>query len=352
MRLAVGGSDLEVPAAGAARKRQWRLRSSHKARSGHLLLRGTVVTPDQVFRGEVLIDGDTITCVAARPALPPRARAPRTVVDTHGIIFPGLIDTHNHILFDIFDETDWAPTQAYANHNQWTNEARYGAMVDAKQYLNGESGSPVDLGCEIDKYGELKALIAGTTSIVARRRIPPARATARSRGPSTRRRTVSAPTRSRPQRSFPSTAQPTASATTSPTDTTDAYVIHIAEGIDATALNEFAKLDTVTTADGCLFAPETTIVHGTALRRRRVHDDGAHSMSLVWSPHSNVFLYGGGTDLTKTTNIPLARCEGHQRSARARLVDGRQPEPARRAPLRDRWSTRLAGATASRRRTS
>ena len=33
-------------------------------------------------------------------------------------------------------------------------------------------------------------------------------------------------------------------------------------------------------------------------------------MSLVWSPRSNVFLYGGGTDLTKTTNIPLALAKG------------------------------------------
>ena len=34
-------------------------------------------------------------------------------------------------------------------------------------------------------------------------------------------------------------------------------------------------------------------------------------MSLVWSPRSNVFLYGDGTDLTKTTNIATgARWKG------------------------------------------
>ncbi len=33
-------------------------------------------------------------------------------------------------------------------------------------------------------------------------------------------------------------------------------------------------------------------------------------MSLVWSPKSNVFLYGAGTDLTKTANIPLALSKG------------------------------------------
>ncbi len=33
-------------------------------------------------------------------------------------------------------------------------------------------------------------------------------------------------------------------------------------------------------------------------------------MSLTWSPRSNVFLYGGGVDLTKTTDIPLAVAHG------------------------------------------
>ncbi len=117
----------------------------------------------------MLVVGDTIACAAASCSAAAGA-ATASVVDTQGIIFPGLIDTHNHILFDIFDETDWAPTQSYTNHNQWTSSPRYAAMVDAKQWLNGEIDMPgiasVSLGCELDKYGELKGLIAGTTSIL------------------------------------------------------------------------------------------------------------------------------------------------------------------------------------------
>jgi cytosine/adenosine deaminase-related metal-dependent hydrolase len=36
----------------------------------------------------------------------------------------------------------------------------------------------------------------------------------------------------------------------------------------------------------------------------------AAGMSLVWSPQSNVFLYGAGTTLTATANIPLAMSKG------------------------------------------
>jgi cytosine/adenosine deaminase-related metal-dependent hydrolase len=277
--------------------------------AGALLLRGTVVTPDQVFAGEVLIVGDTLTCVAASCAGSPGA-ATAPLVDTHGLIFPGLIDTHNHILFDVFDETDWAPLQSYGNHNQWTNEARYGAMVDAKQYLNGEGSSPVDYGCELDKYGELKGLVAGTTSIVGAAN-PANRACYRSvartidqtpNGLGTDKIQVAT--------LFPSTAAADGVCANFGSAKTDAYVIHVAEGIDQTARNEFATLGTVTTTDGCLYAAKTAIVHGAALLDPQLTTMAQDGMSLVWSPRSNVFLYGGGTDLTATANIPLALSKG------------------------------------------
>jgi cytosine/adenosine deaminase-related metal-dependent hydrolase len=276
---------------------------------GHLLLRGIVVTPDQVLQGEVLIDGDTITCVAASCAGTANFDT-ATIVETRGIIFPGLIDTHNHILFDIFDETDWAPLMSYGNHNQWTNEDKYKAMVDAKQYLNGEAGSLVNVGCELDKYGEIKGLIAGTTSIVGAPN--PSRACY-----GTLARTIDTSANGglgvdkiQVATLFPSASTADGVCSNVASDSTDAYLIHVGEGTDQTALNEFSTLNTITNPDGCLLAPETTIVHGTAFDDAAFTVMAAHGMSLVWSPRSNVFLYGGGVDLSKTTNIPLARSKG------------------------------------------
>jgi cytosine/adenosine deaminase-related metal-dependent hydrolase len=91
---------------------------------------------------------------------------------------------------------------------------------------------------------------------------------------------------------------------------TDAYVIHVGEGVDATARAEWNKLGTVSSVDGCLYDPHTTIVHGTALGEPELTTVAALGMSLVWSPRSNVFLYGGGTDLSKTANVPLALARG------------------------------------------
>ena len=53
------------------------------------------------------------------------------------------------------------------NHYQWADTKRFHALDAAKQYLNGEArGAHVNIGCDLVKFGELKGLIAGTTSIV------------------------------------------------------------------------------------------------------------------------------------------------------------------------------------------
>lgn len=269
-----------------------------------ILLKGIVLTPSGPTGGELLIENNAITCVGASCSGEPGA-AGATVIQTNGIISPGLIDGHNHILFDIFNEDDWSPPQVYTNHNQWPNNAAYGQMVDAKQYLNGEMGSPDYYGCEMLKYGEMKAIVAGTTSVQG--------------SPGTGRGCFASVARSIDigQNDLPDDKMQTATIFPSASSAdgvcanfgdgdTNAYVIHIGEGVDTTARNEFDNLGTIGANDGCLYDQRTTIVHGTALDQSRLQIMAQNGMDLVWSPRSNVFLYGGGTDFTKTTDIPAA----------------------------------------------
>lgn len=51
-------------------------------------------------------------------------------------------------------------------------------------------------------------------------------------------------------------------------------------------------------------------MHGTALGEAEFNVMAQNQMSSVWTPRSNVFLYCAVVDLTKTTNIPLARSKG------------------------------------------
>ena len=267
-----------------------------------LLLRGTVVTPDIAFVGEVLVQGDTIVCAAASCADQAGA-ATATVVETQGLIFPGLIDASTYAHFDVFDENDWSPPHLYADHDGYTGDARYGALVDAKQYLNGE-GSAVDDGCEMDKYSEIKALLAGTTSLVTHA-TPANRACYASLA-----RTIDESPNDlgadyvQTATLFPTTAAADGVCANFTSGSTHAYLIPIGEGTSAAALAEFQQLGTVTTTDGCLYAPQTAIVDGTALGDAELTTMSQHGMSLVWTPHSDMALYGA------SANVALARTKG------------------------------------------
>jgi 5-methylthioadenosine/S-adenosylhomocysteine deaminase len=277
-----------------------------------ILLLGTVVTPETVVDGAVLIEGNLITCVdsrAACAAMPGATGA--TIIDTKGVISPGLVDTHNHILFDIFDDDDWGPTQLYQDHDQWPNELRYQAMLDIKQCLvNDSQGKPAwcaqtpygtaagSLRCEVDKWGELKGLIAGTTSIVG---LPGTTASCFS---SLARSVDSAQNGLGQDKVQTSALFPPSSPSTVcqnfASGKTDAYLVHVGEGLDAKAVAEFAKLGTVTTPAGCLYAPQTAITHATSFTATEFAVMAQANMKLIWSPHSNVSLYG------QTTDIPAA----------------------------------------------
>lgn len=223
------------------------------------------------------MEGNLITCVGPSCSAEPGA-AGATVIVTNGIVLPGMIDAHNHGLFNIFDETDWTPLQFFGDHNDWTAEQRYQQMVDAKQYLGGEGGSPVDYRCEMDKVAEIKALIAGTTSFLL------APGTTRSCYASLIR-TIDTPQNDLPADriqtsiSIPSNTTAQSVCNNFAAGTTDAYVVHVAEGINQTALNEFASL--ASRAGGCLLSPKTTIVHGAALGLPEFDTMAAHGMRLV-----------------------------------------------------------------------
>jgi hypothetical protein len=179
-------------------------------------------------------------------------------------------------------------------------------MVDAKQWLDGETtGSPVDYTCEMDKYAEIKALVAGTTSFL----LAP---TGGSRNCfASLARTIDTTKNGLPADKIQTAiAVPSSDAAAQTicnnftSGATTAYVVHVAEGTDASALGEFTTL--TGRASGCLKSPYTTIVHGTALGTPEFTTMAGAGMRLVWSPKSNLFLYGA------TTRIDLALAAGLQ----------------------------------------
>jgi 5-methylthioadenosine/S-adenosylhomocysteine deaminase len=254
------------------------------------VLRGRVVTPTGVLSpGEVFITGSTITCVAASCA--GRAGyAGATVIETGGVIAPGMVDTHNHPQYDFLPP--WPPPRRFTRSDQWQGVPEYRAFTEVlrvNENLNNNT-------CAMVKWGELRALIAGTTTIQGAPNLNcVTRTLARNiesgndfGGVDTHRpNTLGVATIS------------SADAMTLRADTASgrltAYILHLGEGIDEPARREF---DQLVARD--LVVPSMVIVHGTALGVPEFAQLGAARARLIWSPRSNIILYG------RTTNVGLA----------------------------------------------
>jgi len=95
------------------------------------VLRGILLTPDGLITGELVIENDTITCVAVTCTRPSGASV-LSVSDAY--IFPGFIDAHNHVAYNFLPK--WTPPKLYQNRGQWQIARSYKNFK--KPYDNAE----------------------------------------------------------------------------------------------------------------------------------------------------------------------------------------------------------------------
>jgi 5-methylthioadenosine/S-adenosylhomocysteine deaminase len=182
------------------------------------------------------------------------------------------------------------PTKLYKNRGQWQRAASYKAFKQPYTQLKDQD----HLFCEMVKYGELKALLSGVTTI---------------QGASPNQtcfRTLIRNAENQNELGTPASYIRTfildiKSFEGPPPNwtVTKAFVVHLAEGIDGPSRQEFATLK----QKGLLTA-QTAIIHGTAFGDQEFQEMAQVGAKLIWSPQSNLALYG------KTTNIPLALQHG------------------------------------------
>src|SRR6201986_5173222 len=125
--------------------------------SGGFALRGTLITPGGIVEnGTVVIQQNKITAVGAKVKVP----ANSTVIDTGGIIAPGLINLHNHLTSNVFPRGH--PIEELANRYDWQQKPIYQTLIEsphAGMVADGPEG-------EMERYSEVKAIGEGETSAV------------------------------------------------------------------------------------------------------------------------------------------------------------------------------------------
>jgi 5-methylthioadenosine/S-adenosylhomocysteine deaminase len=238
-----------------------------------------------------LFEGDVPADVAAVPGV-------RVVSTRGGLILPGLIDLHNHVPYNVLPF--WQAPRLYDTRGQWQRAAEYDAAVKTPYDALKAAG----LLDEMIKWGEIRALIGGTTSILG--------APDRTAAGILVRNIDHVTLGSDKMRTYvldvedfgrSDQAAEIAKLKQQFAEGLDAMVFHIAEGRDPAMRSEFAFLE-----QQDLLRKEVVVTHGTALEAADFQKMASRDMPLVWSPRSNLALYGVTTDVAaaKAAGVRIA----------------------------------------------
>ncbi|MCB0365384.1 MAG: amidohydrolase family protein [Bdellovibrionaceae bacterium] len=103
----------------------------------------------------VRIKDDTITGVLKKK---PRASSKTLVIETDDWLFPGLVDLHNHLLYNILPL--WPEAKGQFNSRfEWRSE--YAPYAQVKKRIRPFKDKP----CAATRWAELKAVVSGVTAI-------------------------------------------------------------------------------------------------------------------------------------------------------------------------------------------
>jgi len=261
--------------------------------SGALVLRGTVLTPGTTFvGGDVVVSASgTITCVGCGCAEDPSAADASVVTCADGVISPGLINGHDHITFTQNDPGEWGD-ERFDHRSDWRTGARGHDALP-------RSGSGTD---EETSWGELRQFMAGTTSMAGSGQVGGLVRNLDRRGGLEGLAIGSIEYETFPLGDFGGEFRTSDCSYPSIDPASvlenDCYLPHVSEGIDREARNEFLCLSSSDRGGRDLLEPNTAIIHGIGL----LAEDGAelaqNGVSVIWSPRTNIALYGNTAPVT------------------------------------------------------
>ena len=269
--------------------------------AGKVGLTGRVVTMDSqtdVRPDSTVWISDSRIVAISKPgdAAPPGFEAVRPV-STHGTIFPGLIDLHNHLPYNVLPL--WQVPKLFTNRDQWGSGAnpQYHPLISGPM---GILGRPEYLPAVV-RYVEVKALVGGATTTQG------IRLYSDKQGGQRYYRGI---VRNVEQTDDPNLVEAATRIADVDANSLLAFdkimhkpkkkLLHLSEGVDATARNHFLALKlSAPDSDGRDWAisPSLIGIHCAALNSSDftvMHNFGA---SMIWSPLSNLLLYGATADV-------------------------------------------------------
>ncbi len=267
-----------------------------------LLITADILTPEGVLAGgQVLVDATgTIACVGCDCASAAGAAAATRLDCPDGVVSPGLINAHEHMTFQgrPYTRTD----ERYEHRHDW------------RRGLHGHTRIGSRMGTREEMvWAEIRMVMSGATSING------------SGGPDGFLRNLDRSNNGALMQpsveydTFPlddsNGTQATSGCSYGMTPTTasqiarnDSYTPHIAEGIDGSAQNEFACTSSTDGGGNDVIGAQTAVIHAVALAPADIAAMAADNAMLIWSPRSNVTLYGDTARVTEydRLGVPIA----------------------------------------------
>lgn len=270
------------------------------------LIRGNVLTPGAVYKGGQVVVDETgqIACAGCNCAV----GGETTITCPDAAISPGLINTHDHITYTHNDP--YAATAERA-------ATRY---EDRQQWRTGKGGSyaiPYNSGATADqvRWGELRFLMGGATSIVGSggqagllRNLDQANNEEGLGHKAVNFDTFPLDDADGTQRTTDCNygGKPTTVASLA---NFGAYEPHTSEGIDTAAHNEFLcesseTYDTmVPGVSNNILLGKTAMIHAIGLLPADYDAMAKARTGLIWSPRSNLSLYGETARVTTASRL-------------------------------------------------
>jgi 5-methylthioadenosine/S-adenosylhomocysteine deaminase len=246
-------------------------------------------------------DTGIIQGVAAQGEPAPAGFDDATRVDTGGLVYPGLMDLHNHMAYNCLSL--WlAPDHpsAWTTRNQWPNDKDYKPAISL----------PANALCHADgksvlKYVETKAAVGGVTAMQGSAKLSHPFEGFMVRNVEFETFGGAKKSVNQSVREFESPDQYTAAK--KDLDEGHAFLYHLAEGTDPSLIKDYDGLRD----HGCL-EPKFIGIHSTALGPGQFTEwhATANGGAIVWSPFSNLWLYGKTTDVVAAAKAGLIVCLG------------------------------------------
>ena len=256
-----------------------------------------------VFAGTVWLGDDgMVTAVTRAKAAAPSGLETAPIVDVgSSLVLPGLIDLHNHLAYNtlpLWTEPTRAADKPFLHHNTWPGAKSYAPTVTWPAYT-----FVIAAPQELLAYAETRAIVGGTTTTLGS---PPKNRSRDGCVVRTAEDQLCGTNRRSPVYTSTLTLQPAGLAEKAVRMRDgSSFIYHCSEGrVGTVVAREFHDASTA----GCL-QERFIAVHCNAIEPGAFTTWRRHG-AVVWSPFSNLWLYGSTTDVPAAIDAGLTVCLG------------------------------------------